>query len=333
MNDDQLQQLAKIAQQLVQTGKGILAADESHSTCGKRFKALGVECTEQTRQNYRQMIVTAPDLENSVSGIILFDETLRQKTDDGTTFIKTLEKKGILPGIKVDTGSKPHALFAGEQITHGLDGLRERLAEYSEIGAKFAKWREVIVIDTKNELPSVGNVYAHAFGLAAYAGLCQEAGIVPIVEPEILMAGEHTLDESEQVTHEVLSILFEVLELQNIYLPGIILKPSMVISGTDSNDRADVQAVAEATVRVLTATVPDEVPGIAFLSGGQSPDEATEHLKIMNQLAEHPWKVTFSFGRAIQQPALEAWAKGNTEEATRVLIERASLCGSASKGE
>lgn len=332
MNDELRQQLETIANQLVQTGKGILAADESHGTCGKRFKALGVECTEQTRQNYRQTIITAPGLEKSVTGIILFDETLRQKTDDGIPFTKVLADKGMLAGIKVDMGSKSHALFEEEQITQGLDGLRERLKEYKELGAKFAKWREVLVIDTENDLPTVGNIYAHAFGLARYAGLCQEAGIVPIVEPEILMDGAHSTEESERVHHEVLSILFEVLDLQNIHLPGIILKPSMVVSGKNATDRANTQAVAEATVRVLTATVPAEVPGIAFLSGGQSPDEATEHLRIMNQLGDHSWKITFSFGRAIQQPALEAWAKGNIAEAQKLLNQRASLCGLASTG-
>lgn len=332
MNDDLRSQLHSIAQQMVQPGKGILAADESHSTCGKRFNALGVDCTEATRQSYRQTIITAPGLEKSVAGIILFDETLRQKTDDGTPFVKVLENKGILPGIKVDTGSKAQALFPGEQITHGLDDLRDRLNEYQQLGAKFAKWREVLVIDVNNDLPSIGNIYAHAFGLARYAGLCQEAGIVPIVEPEILMDGTHSLEDSERIHHEVLSILFEVLDLQNIYLPGMILKPSMVISGQDSKDRANAQSVAEATIRVLTETVPAEVPGIAFLSGGQSPTEATENLKIMNQLANHPWAVTFSFGRAIQQPALEAWAKGNIDEAQKLLVERANLCGAASKG-
>lgn len=334
MNDDHLAQLEAIANQLVASGKGILAADESHGTCEKRFKALNVECTETTRQSYRQTIVTAPGLEDAVAGIILFDETLRQSTTDGVAFTKVLADKGILAGIKVDQGSKEHALFEGEQMTFGLDTLRDRLVEYKALGAAFAKWREVIVIDTEKELPTVGNIYSHAFGLAHYAALCQEAGIVPIVEPEILMDGSHTLEESEAIHQEVLAILFEVLDLQNIHFPGMILKPSMVMSGVDSKENYDPQLVAEATLRVLNETVPADVPGIAFLSGGQSPEMATDHLRRMNHEQVNPWKVTFSFGRAIQQPALEAWAlEKDINKAQSLLVERACLCGSASLGK
>ncbi|PID70099.1 fructose-bisphosphate aldolase class I [bacterium DOLZORAL124_38_8] len=333
MNDALKQELSAVAKQMVTKGKGILAADESTGTCTKRFVALGVESTEETRQNYRQTIVTSEGLENSVAGIILFDETFWQKTDDGESFVSVLNKKGILPGIKVDTGSKPHALFEGEQITSGLDGLRERLAKYKEAGAKFAKWREVLVIDTEKDLPSVGNIEAHAFGLARYAGLCQEAGIVPIVEPEILMDGNHTIEDSEAITTEVLGTLFEILEAQNVYLPGMVLKPNMVIAGTEAENKSTSAEVAEATIRTLRNTVPAEVPGIAFLSGGISPEMAAENLKLMNQMEDLPWNVTFSFGRAIQQPALEAWSKGNVAEAQKLLVEFANKNGAATKGE
>lgn len=334
MNDNLKKQLSEIANQMVQKGKGILAADESHGTCGKRFQALGVECTESTRQNYRQTLVTAPGLEESVAGIILFDETLRQSTDNGETFVSVLESKGILPGIKVDTGSKPHALHEGEQITEGLDGLRDRLKEYAELGAKFAKWREVLVIDESKGFPSEANMYAHAHGLARYAGLCQEAGIVPIVEPEILMDGDHDIAVSEKVTHRTLSILFEVLKQQNVYLPGIVLKPSMVISGKDCATPASEQDVAEGTVRVLKDTVPADVPGIAFLSGGQTPEQSTNHLKLMNQMADLPWNVTFSYGRGIQQPCLDTWAKEkDIPKAQELLVQYANQNGRATLGE
>ena len=334
MNDALKQELETIANQMVIKGKGVLAADESNGTCGKRFKALNVESTEATRQNYRQTIVTASGLEKSVSGIILFDETFWQKTDCGRTFVSVLEEKGILPGIKVDAGSKLHALHNGEQITSGLDNLRERLAEYKKAGAKFAKWREVLVIDEANNFPSEGNIVAHAFGLARYAGLCQEAGIVPIVEPEILMTGAHTIEESEAVTTEVLGTLFEILEHQGVYLPGIVLKPGMVIAGETAEKASTAAEVAEATVRTLRNTVPAEVPGVAFLSGGIAPEMAAETLKLMNQVEDLPWNLTFSFGRAIQQPALNAWAiEKNVEKAQTLLIEFANKNGAATKGE
>lgn len=334
MNDALKQELEAIANKMVTKGKGILAADESNGTCGKRFEALNVESTEATRQNYRQTIVTAEGLENSVAGVILFDETFWQKTDAGESFVSVLEKKGILPGIKVDAGSKEHALHAGEQITSGLDNLRERLVEYKKAGAKFAKWREVLVIDEANNLPTEGNIVAHAFGLARYAGLCQEAGIVPIVEPEILMTGAHSIEESEAITTEVLGTLFEILEHQGVYLPGIVLKPGMVIAGVDAETASTSEEVAEATVRTLRNTVPAEVPGIAFLSGGIAPDMAAETLKLMNQMEDLPWNLTFSFGRAIQQPALNAWAVDkDIAKSQKLLVEFANKNGDATNGK
>ncbi len=325
--------LVQTAYDLVAPGKGVLAMDESHGTCTKRFTALGVECTEATRQSYRQMIVTCPDLEQYVSGAILFDETLRQSTTDGVPFVKILEEKGILPGIKVDMGAKPLSGTLDETVTEGLDGLRDRLAEYAELGARFAKWRAVIKIGEGK--PSLAALEANAHALARYAALCQEAGIVPIVEPEILMEGDHDLEVAYSVAEMTLHTVFNKLFDQNVLLEGMLLKPSMVINGVDCGSPATAQEVAEATMNCFYNTVPAAVPGIIFLSGGQTGPQAAEHLSLMNQLGEHPWAVSFSYGRAIQQPALEAWAKDQDDHAAaqKLLLHRAQCCGAASLGD
>ena len=327
------QDLASIAQAMVAPGKGILAADESSPTIKKRFDAIGTESTEENRRTYREMLFTTPAMADYISGVILFDETIRQSRADGTPFAKFLGDLGIVPGIKVDKGAKPLAGFPGETVTEGLDGLRERLEEYYSLGARFSKWRAVITIG--DAIPSGFCLRANAHALARYAALCQEAKIVPIVEPEVLMDGGHTLERCEVVTAAALDALFEQLEAHRVDLTGIVLKPNMVISGTECADRAGVQEVAEATVRCLKAHVPEAVPGIAFLSGGQSAEEATAHLGAMNALGNHPWQLTFSYGRALQAPALNAW-KGdpaNFEAGQKALFKRAKLNGLARQGE
>jgi len=327
------QDLASIAQAMVAPGKGILAADESSPTIKKRFDAIGTESTEENRRTYREMLFTTPAMADYISGVILFDETIRQSRADGTPFAKFLGDLGVVPGIKVDKGAKPLAGFPGETVTEGLDGLRERLEEYYSLGARFSKWRAVITIG--DAIPSGFCLRANAHALARYAALCQEAKIVPIVEPEVLMDGGHTLERCEVVTAAALDALFEQLEAHRVDLTGIVLKPNMVISGTECADRAGVQEVAEATVRCLKAHVPDSVPGIAFLSGGQSAEEATAHLGAMNALGNHPWQLTFSYGRALQAPALNAW-KGdpaNFEAGQKALFKRAKLNGLARRGE
>jgi len=327
------QDLASIAQAMVAPGKGILAADESSPTIKKRFDAIGTESTEENRRTYREMLFTTPAMADYISGVILFDETIRQSRADGTPFAKFLGDLGVVPGIKVDKGAKPLAGFPGETVTEGLDGLRERLEEYYSLGARFSKWRAVITIG--DAIPSGFCLRANAHALARYAALCQEAKIVPIVEPEVLMDGGHTLERCEVVTAAALDALFEQLEAHRVDLTGIVLKPNMVISGTECADRAGVQEVAEATVRCLKAHVPDSVPGIAFLSGGQSAEEATAHLGAMNALGNHPWQLTFSYGRALQAPALNAW-KGdpaNFEAGQKALFKRAKLNGLARQGE
>ena len=327
------QDLASIAQAMVAPGKGILAADESSPTIKKRFDAIGTESTEENRRTYREMLFTTPAMADYISGVILFDETIRQSRADGTPFAKFLGDLGVVPGIKVDKGAKPLAGFPGETVTEGLDGLRERLEEYYSLGARFSKWRAVITIG--DAIPSGFCLRANAHALARYAALCQEAKIVPIVEPEVLMDGGHTLERCEVVTAAALDALFEQLEAHRVDLTGIVLKPNMVISGTECADRAGVQEVAEATVRCLKAHVPEAVPGIAFLSGGQSAEEATAHLGAMNALGNHPWQLTFSYGRALQAPALNAW-KGdpaNFEAGQKALFKRAKLNGLARQGE
>ncbi len=332
------QVLKTVAAAMVAAGKGILAIDESHSTCKKRFDALGVPCTEETRQEYRELLVTAPRLEEAVSGMILFDETLRQSTRDGRSFVDVLKAKGMIPGIKVDTGAKDLALHPGEQVTEGLDGLRERLVEYKNLGAQFAKWRAVINIGVAADgslLPSQACIRANAHALARYAALCQEADIVPMVEPEIMMEGAHTLERCEAVTGQMLKALFEELEGQDVLLEGTILKVSMVVSGKDCSVQAIPSEVAEATVRTLKTFVPAVLPGVVFLSGGQSSTAATTHLDLMNKMGGLPWPLSFSYGRAIQKPALEAWAKdrANFAHAQGLLLAQARSNSLAAQGK
>jgi fructose-bisphosphate aldolase class I len=316
---------------MVAPGKGILAADESSGTISKRFAALGIPSTVELRRQYREMLLTAPGIESAISGVILYDETIRQATADGTPFPEVLASRGILPGIKVDTGAKSLAGAPGETVTEGLDGLRERVSEYYELGARFAKWRAVINIGAG--LPSRNALHANAHGLARYAALCQEGGLVPIVEPEVLMDGDHDLARCDEVTHETLREVFSQLALAGIDLQGMVLKPSMVINGT-KGPAASVQEVAEATVRCLCDCVPASVPGCAFLSGGQPSQLATEHLDAMNRMGPHPWTLTFSYGRALQDDALRTWAgdSANVAAAQEVLLRRARCNSEAALG-
>jgi fructose-bisphosphate aldolase class I len=318
------QDLQSTAKAMVTPGKGILAMDESNPTCGKRFKKMGIESTVENRRAWRELLLTTPNLSNFISGAILYDETIRQSIADGTPFAQYMGKQGIIPGIKVDT----------EKVTEGLDGLRERLAEYKGIGARFAKWRAVITIG--KGIPSNGCIHANAHALARYAALCQEARIVPIVEPEVLIDGDHTIDRCYEVTSETLSAVFAELKAQRVLLEGTILKPSMVISGLDCPQQASVEEVAEKTVRCLLKNIPKNLAGIAFLSGGQSNERATAHLNAMN--ARHkdlPWPLTFSYARALQQLALETWLgkKENVVAAQKLLYHRAKLNGTASMGQ
>jgi len=325
-------ELERIAQAMVSKGKGILAADESSSTIKKRFDSIKLESTEEHRRTYREMLFTAPDAEQYVSGVILYDETIRQKTRDGVPFPEYLHERGMIPGIKVDTGAKPLAGFEGETITEGLDGLRERLIEYRKLGARFAKWRAVI--DIGADIPSAFAIHANAHALARYAALCQQQDIVPIVEPEVLMDGDHSIVRCQEVTEQVLAEVFRQLFGQRIWLEGMVLKPNMVISGKKASNRAGPQEVADATVRVLKRHVPAAVPGIAFLSGGQSPQEATLHLSLMNQMGELPWNLTFSYGRALQDTALKGWggAPANFPAGQKEFARRAKLNGLATEG-
>jgi len=299
-------ELARIAGAMVTRGKGILAADESSGTIKKRFDTIQLESTQEHRRAYREMLFTTPGASESISGVIFFDETLRQKTQDGTPFPQYLSERGIIPGIKVDSGAKALAAYPGETITEGLDGLRERLIEYRGLGARFAKWRAVI--DIGPGIPSSFAILANAQALARYAALCQENEIVPIVEPEVLMDGAHPIERCEEVTENVLASVFDQLRAQRVYLEGMVLKPNMVIAGKKSAQQAAPEAVAEATVRTLKRHVPPAVPGIAFLSGGQTPASATLHLSLMNALGPLPWSLTFSYGRALQDEALKAWS-------------------------
>lgn len=300
-----LQELERIAHALVADHKGILAADESTSTIEKRFKAIGVESTEENRRAYREMLFTAPGAEKFISGVIMYDETIRQKTKTGVPFAEWQAKLGIVPGIKVDKGAKPLAGSPNEKITEGLDGLRERLQEYHKLGARFAKWRAVI--DIAEGIPTEYCLRANAQALARYAALCQEAGLVPIVEPEVLMDGAHTLERCAEVTSVTLKIVFDELDIHRVALEGMLLKPNMVIAGMKCPHQTGVEQVARATVQTLKRYVPAAVPGIVFLSGGQSAEVATAHLNAMNALGPQPWKLSFSYGRALQAPALEAW--------------------------
>jgi fructose-bisphosphate aldolase class I len=303
---ERAQQLEATVRALIAPGRGILAADESDATVQKRFEAVGIENTEENRRRYRNLFFTTPGIAEFISGVILFDETIRQKADDGMSFPETLARTGIVPGIKVDRGAKTLAGSPREKITEGLDGLRERLAEYRRLGARFAKWRAVITIG--DDIPSLLCLDANAHALARYAALCQEAAVVPIVEPEVLMDGAHTIERCFDVTEATLHRVFRALHDHRVVLEHTLLKPNMVVSGTDSPQQAGVTEVAEATLRCLRRTVPAAVPGIVFLSGGQSAQRATEHLNAMNALpGPRPWPLSFSFARALQAPALEAW--------------------------
>jgi fructose-bisphosphate aldolase, class I len=325
-------ELAATAHAMVDKHRGLLAADESTSTILKRFNTIKLDSTEENRRAYRDMLFTTPGAGEFISGVILFDETIRQKTKDGVPFPAYLSKQGMIPGIKVDLGAKPLAGFPGETITEGLDGLRERLAEYYKLGARFAKWRAVI--DIGAGIPSRYAVSANAEALARYAALCQEASIVPIVEPEVLMDGDHPIARCEEVTNSVLQTVFDHLFAARIFLEGMILKPNMVIAGKKSTQKSSPEQVAEATIRTLKRHVPSAVPGIAFLSGGQSPTEATLHLSLMNAMGSLPWALTFSYGRALQDTALRAW--GGTEAGfqggQKQLYVRAKLNGLAAAG-
>lgn len=298
--------LEKIAGQLVADGKGVLAADESNASCEKRFKAVGVECTEETRRQYRQILVTAPGNKTALSGVIFYDETFWQKTDDDKPFRAYLAENGILPGIKVDEGLIDLAGFPGEKITKGLDALPERLEHYAAEGAKFAKWRCLITIG--EAIPTEECIEANAFVLARYARLCQEAGIVPMVEPEVLFDGKHSSEVCEEVVARTLNGLFKLMRAMRVHLPGAILKTSMVLPGKDSGQAIESTDVAARTVRVLVGNVPAELGGVVFLSGGQTPDDAFENLNAIAKLGPHPWGVTFSFSRALQDPVLKSWA-------------------------
>ncbi|MPZ75411.1 MAG: fructose-bisphosphate aldolase class I [Deltaproteobacteria bacterium] len=324
------QELESVAQTMVAKGKGILAADESMGTIKRRFDSIKIDSNENNRRAYREMLFTTKGIEEAISGVILFDETLRTAAGDGTPFAQVLSKKGIMPGIKVDKGPIDIPFFPGEVVTEGLDGLRGRIKEYKELGAKFAKWRAVITIG--DGIPTYTCMEANAQALARYAALCQEAGIVPIVEPEVLLDGSHTIERSQEVTEHTLKVTFTQLFLHRVYLEGMILKPSMVVSGKDCPTQAGIKDVAERTIRALKRTVPAAVPGIAFLSGGQSAEKATEHLNAMNAMGPHPWEVSFSYARALQDPALKAWKgeAGNVAAAQKIFYHRAK-CNSAAR--
>jgi fructose-bisphosphate aldolase class I len=330
-----LAELNKVATAMVAPGRGILAADESTGTIKKRFDTLGVESTADTRRDYREMLFRSADaMSKYISGVILYDETIRQNAKDGTPLVKLIEKAGSLPGIKVDKGTKPLSFCPGEVVTEGLDGLRERLVEYRNLGAKFAKWRAVIDIGA-GPIPSYTCIRTNTHALARYAALCQDEGIVPIVEPEVLMDGDHDIDRCYQVTEMVLKLQFEELYFQRVALEGMVLKPNMAIAGKKSTKRAGVDEVAEKTVRLLKACVPAAVPGIAFLSGGQSDEEATAHLDAMNRMGPLPWRLTFSYGRALQASPQKAWSgkSENVAAAQRAFGHRAMMNGLASRGE
>ncbi len=328
-----MSELQQIAERLVAEGKGILAADESNGTMNKRLKAAGVEQTEEMRRALRELLFTTEGAAEHISGVILYDETFRQSTADGTPFPRLLDELGVIPGIKVDTGAKALAGSPDEKVTEGLDGLRERLAEYYEGGARFAKWRAVIAIG--EHLPSRYCVHVNAHALARYAALCQEAGIVPIVEPEVLMDGDHTIDRSEEVTGEVHSVVFRELRAQRVELEGMLLKPNMVLAGYECPEQPGDDEVAERTLRTLRRHVPAAVPGIVFLSGGQSDEDATNRLNIMNRMGPQPWEISFSYGRGLQAAALTTWA-GDSEQvaaAQKQYAHRARCTGAARRGE
>ena len=325
------------ARELVAPGKGILAADESTGTIKKRFDSIGVESTEEQRRRYRQLLFTTPNVGDHISGVILYDETIRQSADDGRTFVRVLQEAGVVPGIKVDTGAKPLAGFPNETVTEGLDGLRERLAEYASLGARFAKWRSTIIIGEGT--PTDFAILANAHGMARYASLCQEAGIVPIVEPEILMDGGHDIAACASATSRTLDALYEQLAAHRVDLPGSLLKVNMVVPGKGNAVQDDDVAIAKATIDVLTAHVPTEVPGVVFLSGGMTDEQATNRLNEMNKIGAAGgglnWELSFSYGRALQAPSLNAWKgeEGNVEAAQAALAHRATMNGLARSGD
>jgi fructose-bisphosphate aldolase class I len=329
-----LSELNKVAEAIVAPGRGILAADESTGTIKKRFDSLDVESTADSRRDYREMLFRSTDaMSKYISGVILYDETIRQNAKDGTPLVKIIEKAGTLPGIKVDKGTKPLPFCAGELITEGLDGLGERLAEYRNLGAKFAKWRAVI--DISANIPSYDCIMTNAHALGRYAALCQQEGIVPIVEPEVLMDGDHDADRCAMITEWVLKTVFEQLYYQRVALEGMVLKPNMIVPGKKSAKRASVEEVAEKTLKVLKACVPACVPGIAFLSGGQSDEEATAHLDAMNKMGPLPWRVSFSYGRALQAAPQKTWSgkSENVAAAQRAFGHRAMMNGLATLGQ
>jgi fructose-bisphosphate aldolase class I len=327
-----MSELHEIARALVADGKGILAADESSGTIKKRFDSIGVESTEENRRAYRDLLFTTEGAEEFISGVILYDETIRQSSEDGTPFPKLLDSKAIIPGIKVDAGAKPLAGSPEETITEGLDGLRERLEEYRELGARFTKWRAVLSIGAGR--PSEYAIWANAHALARFAALSQEAGLVPIVEPEVLMDGDHTIDDSYHVTERTLRAVFTELFDQKVEREGTLLKTNMVVSGYGSSDQADVDTVADHTIRCLKNTCPAAVPGVVFLSGGMSDEDATARLNAMNQRGPHPWQLSFSYGRALQAPALKAWSgdAANVEAAQQAYYRRAKFNSAARTG-
>ena len=337
------QKLVDTARKLVASNKGLLAMDESNSTCNKRFAKLGIPQTEECRRAYRELLITTSGLGELISGAILYDETIRQQKKDGTPFVQVIAEAGIIPGIKVDMGAKALAGHPGETITEGLDGLRDRLYEYAQMGARFAKWRAVLTIGT--DIPSRGCIEANAQTLARYAALCQEAGLVPMVEPEVLMTGDDSLERSSEVTTKVLQTVFQQLYTQRVMLEGMILKPNMVLPGLICPQQASVEEVASTTVQCLLRSVPAAVPGIAFLSGGQSGELASMHLNAMNlrlrsrfsvgETLRSPWALTFSFGRALHQPALDLWhgKESNILAAQQALLHRANCNSAARQGE
>jgi fructose-bisphosphate aldolase class I len=329
-----LEQLIKTAEAMVRPGKGILAADESSSTIKKRFDAIGVESTADSRRDYRELLFRSTDaMKNYISGVILYDETIRQSAKDGTPLVKLVEQAGSIPGIKVDAGAKPLPFCPGETVTEGLDGLRERLKEYHGLGARFAKWRAVI--DIGANIPSYACIKANAHALARYAALCQEADIVPIVEPEVLMDGGHDIDRCAEVTEWTLKEVYLELYYNRVVLEGTVLKPNMVVPGKKSAKKASVEDVAKRTIQILKRCVPSAVPGIAFLSGGQSDEAATAHLDAMNRIGGFPWKLTFSYGRALQAAPQKAWSgkNENVAAAQRAFSHRAKMNGLATLGQ
>jgi len=329
-----INELKSVARAIVAKQKGVLAADESSPTIKKRFDTIKVESTEENRRRYREILFTTEGIEKYVGGVILYDETLRQSTKEGVPFAKLLDSRGIVPGIKVDKGAKALAFFPGDKVAEGLDGLRERLAEYKQLGAKFAKWRAVIEID-EHKIPSSYAIHANAHALARYAALCQELDLVPIVEPEVLMDGAHNIERCEAVTSRVLEAVFAELDAHRVVFEGMLLKPNMVIPGKKCERQAYAQEIAEATMRCFYRYVPAAVPGVVFLSGGQSAAEATDNLNAMNVMGKHPWEVSFSYGRALQAPVLAAWKgqEGNVDAAQKALLQRCHLNGLARDGK